>query len=103
MAKDALTQRFVEEVVCPTGKKDVLIFDGDVRGFGLRVTASGGKIFLAQYSGAAGKRRIRIAPFGTLTVKEARTRAKAILGAAAEGRDPVAEQQQAAAQAVAAH
>jgi integrase len=92
-----LTQRTVEVATCPSGRKDALIFDGETRGFGLRITAAGSKIFLAQYQGATGKRRVAIGQFGVLTVEEARKRAKAILGDAAEGRDPFAERQAAAA------
>jgi integrase len=91
--KFRLTQRAVETAICPPGRKDVLVFDGETRGFGLRVTAAGSKVFLAQYQSSAGKRRVPIGTFGVLTVEEARKRAKAILGNAAEGRDPFAEQQ----------
>src|SRR5208283_1595268 len=80
-----LTQRSVEAASCPPGRKDALLFDGETRGFGLRVTAAGSKVFLAQYQSATGKRRVGIGPFGVLTVEEARRRAKAILGYAAEG------------------
>ena len=83
-----LTQRTVEAAVCPSGRKDALLFDRETRGFGLRVTAAGSKLFLARYQGATGKRRVAIGPFGVLTVEEARKRAKAILGDAAQGRDP---------------
>ena len=91
-----LTQRTVESVSCPPGKKDILLFDGELRGFGLRVTAAGGKSFLAQYSMPAGKRRVALGAFGALTVEEARRRAKTVLGAAADGRDPFAERRAAA-------
>ena len=36
-----LTDRTVAALACPAAKKDVLLFDADLRGFGLRVTASG--------------------------------------------------------------
>jgi len=97
MAKVRLTQRVVETASCPPGRKDVLLFDGDMRGFGLRVTAAGGKSFLAQYSTAAGKRRVALGAFGVLTVEEARKKARAVLGDAAEGRDPFAERRAAGA------
>ena len=32
------------------GKKDILVFDDEQRGLGVRVTASGGKSYLAQYT-----------------------------------------------------
>src|SRR5262249_54863486 len=66
-------------------------FDSELAGFGLRVTKSGSKVFLAQYSTPAGKRRVVLGSFGALTVSEARKRAKAVLGVAADGRDPFAE------------
>ena len=92
-----LTQRTVEAASCPPGKKDALLFDGETRGFGLRVTVAGSKMFLAQYQSATGKRRVTIGPFGVLTVEEARKRARAILGDAAQGRDPFAERRATAA------
>ena len=91
MAKIKLTQKSVAAAVCPAGKKDVLIFDADLKGFGLRVTAGGSKIFLAQYNVAAGKRRDTLGRFGTLTVDQARREANKVLSAAAGGSDPVAE------------
>ena len=86
-----LTQTTVESAVCPEGKKDVLLFDSVTRGFGLRVGKSGTKIFIAQFRTATGVRRAVIGPFGVLAVEEARKKAKVILGAAADGRDVVAE------------
>ena len=92
-----LTQRTVETATCPPGRKDALVFDGVTRGFGLRITAAGSKVFLAQYQAASGKRRVAIGSFGVLTVEEARKRAKVILGGAADGRDPFAERRETAA------
>lgn len=91
MAQRKLTQRLVEAEQCPPDRKDILVFDAEVTGFGLRVSASGGKTFLAQFRTVAGLRRMPIGRFGVLTVEEARRRARAILGEAANGRDPFAE------------
>ncbi|MGI4940750.1 MAG: tyrosine-type recombinase/integrase [Janthinobacterium lividum] len=91
MAGIKFTQRSVEDAACPPGKKDVLLFDAETKGFGLRVTASGGKTFLAQYQAGGSKRRVSLGAFGVLTVDQARKAAKGILGAAALGGDPVAE------------
>ena len=58
-----LTDRTVAALACPTGKKDVLLFDADLRGFGLRVTASGTRCFLFQYrAGHKVRRRFGFAP-----------------------------------------
>jgi integrase len=86
-----LTQRSVEAAVCPPGKRDVLMFDSETRGFGLRVTAAGRKSFIAQYRIVTGKRRVPIGAFGVLTVEQARQAARAVLGAAAQGGDPFIE------------
>jgi len=85
-----LTQRTVEALKCPPGKKDVLVFDSELKGLGMRVTSSGGKGFLVQYNSAAGKRRVPLGAFGALTVDQARKAAKALLGDVARGIDPVA-------------
>jgi len=86
-----LTHAVVEKAVCPAGKKDRLLFDSTVRGFGVRISASGGKSFIAQYRAAGVRRRVALGDFGTLTVEQGRQRARAVLGQAAEGRDPFAE------------
>lgn len=91
MARVKLTQRTVEVASCPPGRKDMLVFDRELPGFGLRVGSNGTKTFLAQYSTAAGKRRVPLGAFGVVTVEEARRHARAILGDAAKGRDPFAE------------
>ena len=94
-----LTQRTVEAAKCPPGRKDRLLFDSELRGFALRVTAAGSRTFLAQYSTPAGKRRVALGAFGVLTVEEARKRAKSVLGIAADGRDPFVERKAKAAAA----
>jgi integrase len=91
-----LTEKTVAGLACPSGKKDALVFDGELPGFGIRVTSSGSKVFLVQYMAPAGKRRVRIGPFGVLTVDQARREAKALLGDVARGIDPVVLRQAAA-------
>jgi hypothetical protein len=43
-----LTLNRVDSLECPEGKRDVLVFDGEQRGLGVRVTAGGSKTYLAQ-------------------------------------------------------
>jgi hypothetical protein len=38
-----LTERRIETLQCPAGKKDVMVFDDEQAGLGVRVTAGGGK------------------------------------------------------------
>ena len=91
-----LTQATVEREICPPGRKDKLLFDDELKGFCLRVTKSGSKIFLAQYAVAGSKRRMRIGEFRILTAAEARREARSLLGAVARGEDPHATRKAAA-------
>ncbi|MEE3502532.1 site-specific integrase [Acidiphilium acidophilum] len=85
------THRSIETLTCPPGKKDMIAFDDDLSGFGVRVSASGGKTFLIQYRTPSGPRRMPVGKFGALTVEQAKRRAKELLGQIAGGADPVAE------------
>ena len=86
MAK--LTKKAVEALEPPaTGQ--AFLWDGELKGFGVRVTKSGVKTFILQYRNAEGKsRRINIGRFGVITVENARDEAKIKLGAVAAGEDP---------------
>lgn len=86
MAK--LTKKAVEALEAPaTGQ--AFLWDGELRGFGVRVTKAGVKTFIIQYRNAEGKsRRINIGRFGVMTVENARDEAKIKLGAVAAGEDP---------------
>ncbi|MGC8525326.1 MAG: site-specific integrase [Acidibrevibacterium sp.] len=57
-----LTDTAVKALKCPPGKRDCLVFDDRIPGFGVRVMASGVKTFLLQYQlGGRGGRRERYA------------------------------------------
>ena len=86
MAK--LTKRAVDALQAPTSAQ-AFLWDGELKGFGVRVTRAGVKTFIIQYRNAAGKsRRINLGRYGTLTVELARDQAKIKLGAVAAGEDP---------------
>ena len=91
-----LTQRKIDALECPPGKKDALVFDDEQAGLGVRVTASGGKRFLAQYSYAGAKRRIPLGSCSAISLAAARDAVRAILGDVAKGRDPAADRKEAA-------
>lgn len=86
MAK--MTKKAVEALEAPaTGQ--IFLWDGELKGFGVRVTKSGVKTFILQYRNAEGKsRRLNIGRFGVMTVEKARDEAKIKLGAVAAGEDP---------------
>jgi integrase len=94
-----LTQRRIETLECPPGAKDALVFDDEQRGLGVRVTASGGKTYLAQYTLGGQKRRVPLGSCSGISLAAARAAAQEILGKVATGRDPAAERKAAALEA----
>src|SRR5690349_21406598 len=72
------------------------LWDLHLAGFGLRIEASGSKTFAVRYRAGGGgrsapRRFVTIGRYGALAVDEARTQAKAILGAVTKGDDPAGE------------
>lgn len=72
-----------------------ILWDEALAGFGLRVEPTGRKTFIARYRAGGGRTGVRRQPtlgqYGTLTVDEARTNAKRLLGKAAGGGDPLGD------------
>lgn len=88
-----LNSKTVGALTTPPGKKDILIFDEELPGFGVRVSSNGSKTFLIQYMRAGEKRRMPLGKFGVITAEEARKQARMHLGTVAGGDDPVALRQ----------
>jgi integrase len=98
-----LTDRTVEAARCPDGRKDALICDDTLKGFGLRVTAGGKRIFVIQYRVGAMVRRTPLGEWGAeLTTAQARKKAEKLRGQVRDMRDPVAERKAAQAATLAA-
>jgi integrase len=96
-----LTDRTVAEARCAAGQKDAMLFDEALPGFGLRVTAGGGRTFLFQYRIGAKVRRVVLGTWGSeLTAAAARKKAEALRGQVRDHRDPVAERRAARAAAL---
>jgi integrase len=90
-----LTLNRVDGLKCPEGKRDMLVFDDEQRGLGVRVTASGGKTYLAQYSFQGQKRRIPLGSCSAVSLAKARDAVRAIMGDVAKGIDPATERKKA--------
>jgi integrase len=90
-----LTQRRIDDLECPAGKKDALVFDDEQRGLGVRVTKGGGKTYLAQYTIVGSKCRIPLGSCSAISLAAAREAVRAMLGDVAKGRDPAAERKRA--------
>jgi integrase len=90
-----LTLNRIDSLKCSPEKRDMLVFDDEQRGLGVRVTASGGKTYLAQYNWHGQKRRIPLGSCGAVSLAKARDAVRAIMGDVAKGIDPAAERKKA--------
>lgn len=87
--KIRLTKRSVESI--EKGASDVLVWDAEVSGFGVKVTPRGARTYILQYSRRDRTRRCTIGRHGDLTADEARKEAVVLRGIIAGGGDPAAE------------
>jgi integrase len=87
--KRRLTKRFIDSVKPDQKKGDHVIWDTDLKGYGLRVKPSGAKSYVIWYRTKAGDlRKMGIAQVGALTPDEARSEAGRHLADAVKGGDP---------------
>ena len=75
--------------VPPSGNR--VFYDGDVKGFGVRVTSAGALAFVLNYRAAGRERRITIGSFPDWSTKAAREQAKSLKRRIDMGDDPMAE------------
>src|SRR3546814_9727836 len=69
-----------------------LIWDNELRGFGVSIGSKGTKSFVVQYRTPLGKtRRKVIGRYGLMTAEQGRRAARVLLGEVAKGTDPVEE------------
>lgn len=93
MPKGRITKRAVDALRCPANKDREFLWDDALAGFGVGAFPTGKKVYVAQYRKDGRSRRVSIGEHGRLTPDEARSQAKAMLGAVEGGCDPVAERQ----------
>ena len=90
-----ITKRAVDAASTP--EKRLYVFDTDLKGFGLMVTAKGHKSYFVEYRANGGgrsqpKRRYTIGTHGSpWTPTKARTEAARLLGLVTSGKDPASE------------
>lgn len=87
MAK--LTKRTAD--LATTGDKVTVVWDEELRGFGLRVYPNGRKVYVVKCRIKGRQRFITIGQHGPVTADQARTKAYNILSEAKNGRDPARE------------
>jgi integrase len=91
-----LTKRLIDALPSPPAGADEIWWDEDLKGFGLKLTPAGRKVFLVQYRPAGDRRNPRkytIGEYGSVTPHKARIEAQRVLAERAAGRDPQAEKQ----------
>ena len=90
-----LTKSFVERV--PVGNRDKVIWDSEIKGFGLKVTPKGHRSYFVKYrvgGGSQGRqRKPSLGAHGILTCEQARQMARKWLAEARDGNDPLETRQ----------
>jgi integrase len=86
-----LTQASIDRLVLPPGKSDLVVFDDDVPGFGLRLRAGGSRTFIVQYALGGRSRRMTIGTTKILDAAKARQTARNLLAKVRLGHDPAVE------------
>jgi integrase len=92
-----LTERKIEKLTPEPGRKDRLVFDDEQRGLAVRVTASGGRTYLCQYTLHGHKWRVPLGACSAVPLAKARQAAAAIMGDVAKGQNPATARKEAAA------
>jgi integrase len=88
------TKRSIADLALPAGKSELIEFDDDLPGFGLRIRAGGSRTFIVQYR--LGKQtRMTLGSTTVLGLDQARHKAREVLARVRLGNDPQAEKLQA--------
>lgn len=89
-----LTKTIIDDL--KPNESDQVYWDDALRGFGVKVTPAGRKVFIVMYRTTDSRRLLRkftIGPYGVLTLHSARAAAQKILLARLDGKDPAGEKQ----------
>jgi integrase len=90
-----LTQASIDRLALPPGKSELIVFDDDVPGFGLRLRAGGSRTFIVQYALGGRQRRMTIGTAKLLDAAKARQTARNLLAKVRLGHDPAVERAEA--------
>ena len=82
-----ITKRTVDALTVDT--KDSLFWDRDLAGFGVRVHATGRKLYVVQSRGPTGLKRVTLGHHGELATDEARKEAAVVIDRIKRGEDPM--------------
>jgi len=87
-----ITEKLVKKVQLPP-RGNRILYDDQIRGFGLRATAGGAVAFILNYHLHGRERRITIGRWPELTAEMARREALALREVIRQGHDPLAERE----------
>ena len=90
MPTETLNDRVVMDAAVPAAGR-VELWDAELPGFGLRISASGRRTWQVMYRIGGRKRRLTLGSFPALPLKLARDAARATLAEVAKGQDPAAQ------------
>ena len=85
-----LTLDSIKKIPAPESGYQI-IWDSELKGFGIRVTAGNARAFIAEARVNGRKRRVTLGRVGVITAEEARKKAKRKLADMGDGIDPAAE------------
>jgi len=88
-----LTKTTIDKIQAPLDRDQAFYRDDQLKGFALRITASGVKSFVVEKLIEHKVRRITLGRYGELTAEQARKEAQKLLGKIATGVNPLAEKQ----------
>lgn len=89
-----LTKATITKLAVPVGKSEMIVFDEDMPGFGLRLRAGGSAVWIAQYRVGAKQRRVTLGRPATLNPDRARRAAREVLAKADLGQDTQMERRE---------
>jgi len=86
-----LTKANVSKIAVPQGKNEIIAFDTDVPGFGLRVRVGGSATWIFQYRQGNKQRRLSLGAASAISAQKARERASELHARVRLGEDPGGE------------
>lgn len=86
-----LTKRLVESI--EPESRDILVWDSEIKGFAVKVTPAGKRIYLLYYRVNGRQRKPKIGQHGSITCDQAREIARYWTADVAKGKDPSLEKQ----------
>jgi integrase len=92
--RDHITQKLAKRLQ-PPAQGNRIVYDGAIRGFGVRTTAGGAIAFILNYHVHGRERRFTIGRWPEMTAEMARAEALRLREAIRQGHDPLAERERA--------